>query len=664
MSIIDECDFECPIIQSCTVYKNNGMDWITEKDINECVIENGICLNVTTDIDKGALVFMGANDDLKEPAPTWEWVTRVAGLGEEEDPAIAVDCCGNSYISGAYDSSTLTFYNSDKTIFNTTITESGSSNAFIGKIDSEGVWVWDARVSGVATFTAGIQKPEIAVDCCGSVYSTAIYIDTGIFFDPDNNINFTLTADNEPEVFVSKLNPDGRWSWVTRVSTDRGANTELTEPSIAVDYCGDIYFSVEFDTATTMTFFNRDDTIGYELVLPVGPQNHNIGIARLNTDGYWQWAALVATGGNNQVRLSAPSLAVDCCKYCYIVGRYRDNPLDFYDAGSSTPNSIFTLFSPIGPRNDVFAAKIDENGIWQWTVHVGSEDNDLDMSVAVDCCGNAYVFGRFNNFVATDVLTATFYNVLDVNSGITITGGQVNDLFIGKVNTDGYWEWVAKIITPVLEDAFNIDTDCCGNTVIGFVSLASNVLFYNAGEQLGMTLTLNSVDGDPVFARINPDGIWDWAMYAKTSAIGFQNGNFVGLDKCNNVYTIGVYASDTIQLDFYEQNGTISHTLGKDNADGEDIYIAKIHNDTCLPGVFQGDVCAIFKGVAPVTSATTDLPVQIGRKYYYDRQTNRLSTTCEKLNCCDKCRCANCYKLNSCSGLYAIGLPNNEIYIL
>jgi len=46
-----------------------------------------------------------------------------------------------------------------------------------------------------------------------------------------------------------------------------------------------------------------------------------------------------------------------------------------------------------GWRYDVFVAKTDANGTWQWATDAGSSENDYAKSIALDGAGLPYVIG-------------------------------------------------------------------------------------------------------------------------------------------------------------------------------------------------------------------------------------------------------------------------------
>src|SRR5207249_1525382 len=81
-------------------------------------------------------------------------------------------------------------------------------------------------------------------------------------------------------------------------------------------------------------------------------------------------------GGSNS---AARSLATDSLGNVYVTGSFQGAGI----FGSTTLTSA--------GGNDVYAAKLDTNGIFQWAVNAGGSKDDAGTGIAVDSSGDVYV---------------------------------------------------------------------------------------------------------------------------------------------------------------------------------------------------------------------------------------------------------------------------------
>lgn len=601
---------------------------------------NLVCFDETT-IDSGKMVVIGDDETLKVPnkdLPIWEWAVRVAGPSVENLPSIGVDCCGDVYVSGTFQNSTITFYNQDGMSSGFVLDNSNAGDMFIGRLNPKGMWEWVAKIAGDF-----VSESSIAVDCCGNVYVSGTVNSTFItFFNSDNTVAITKDSSTGTPIFVSKIDKSGYWNWAVLVS---GSNNQ-DNPSIAVDRDCNVYVSGSY-RSNTITFYNRDDTASFSLVH--GSINSNFDdtfVAKLRIDGTWIWGARIS-GNLESSSINNYSIVVDCCKNVYVSGSYSTNDISFYNEDDTLQ---FSLSINSGGQ-DLFVAKITEDGIWSWVARIGGVSTENQSSLAVDCCGNIHVTATYLS------TTTTFYN-WDDSPTFTLNNSGSNDILIGKLNTDGIWKWASKVGGASGDFDSTIALDCYGNSYVSGTYQSSLITFSPSNITLGLTPTGNN--SDMFLGKLTQDGLWNWAVrIGNENGDGNRDNSTIAVDCCGRVYLSGSYQDSTT---FFNINNTSTVTLS--SSSDRDIFIGKLNDTRCLPGVMQNDGCVIFKGLACTTPETIDETIKIGEDYFYDPIKNKITSDCENSGCCDKCCCKKCQRKNPCGKIYAVGMPEDKILIL
>ena len=178
----------------------------------------------------------------------------------------------------------------------------------------------------------------------------------------------------------SMQNVQGAWSGG---GTSNGVGDGIATDSDSNSYITGYFVGAATFGSTTLTSSGSDD----------------IFIAKLNSSGSWDWA--VKAGGSSDD--NGLGIAVDSSGNAYITG---------YFEGTAAFGSTSLVTS--GSR-DIFIAKLDTNGSWQWAVKAGGTGNDAGRGIAIDSSGNVYATGYFNS-------AATF--------GSIALSGTYNQVFI------------------------------------------------------------------------------------------------------------------------------------------------------------------------------------------------------------------------------------------
>ena len=270
-------------------------------------------------------------------APVNKWVSKAGGLGAEISYSIAIDKNNNSYITGSF-SGTTDFGNS---IY---LTSSGSEDIFIAKYDSLGICQWAVKASGDSSDLGR----GITVDTLGNVYVIGFFLSPNIDFGNSQ----VLSNYGSEDIFIAKYNNLGICLWAKKA----GGNISDYGYGITIDKAGSIYITGDFsDTAlfggNTITSTDRD-----------------IFIAKYNDAGNCIWAkkagGIWADHGN--------SIATDNNGALFITGYFEGTA--HFDIDSLICNG----------QSDVFIARLDTSGNFQWVRGGGNVNDDYGKFVTID----------------------------------------------------------------------------------------------------------------------------------------------------------------------------------------------------------------------------------------------------------------------------------------
>jgi len=406
---------------------------------------------------------------LTAQTPQWQWAKQAGGSSSDYGSGISVDANGNSYVTGQFQE-TATFGT-------TTLTSSGSDDVFVAKMDIDGNWEWAKKAGG----TGADKSYGINVDANGNSYVTGIFKETAAFGAD------SLTSSGAYDVFVAKIDIDGNWQWAKKAG---GTNYDYGK-SISVEANGNSY---------VIGYFKGTATFGADSLTSSG--NYDVFVAKLDTAGNWQWAKQAGgTSADNGYGIS-----VDVNGNSYVTGYFKETAA--FGADSLTSSGSY----------DIFMAKLDTDGDWQWAKQAGGTSSDYGYGMSVDVNGNLYVTGYFRE-------TAAF-------GSTTLTSIDSYDIFVAKLDIDGNWQWAKQAGGTSDDYGYSISVDVNSNSYV--TGIFSGTATFGA-----FTLTSNG-NFDVFVAKLDIDGNWQWAKHA--GGIGSDIGNGISLDANGNSFVIGNFS--------------------------------------------------------------------------------------------------------------------------
>lgn len=350
---------------------------------------------------------------------------------------------------------------------------------------------------------------------------------------------------------------------------------------VAVDGNGNVY---------AVGHFNSIVDFGKTRLRSVG--SSDIFVLKMNAAGRVIWAK---RAGGSSIEYGY-GVSVDGSGNVYITGGFETSA----DFGT-------TKLSAVG-SSDIFAAKLNKDGVWQWAKGYGSTSADYGYDIAVDSNGNSYVTGQFYSKVAFGTsslqskgssdpfllkldkdgkevwaksdgstsfeqgegvavdgsgnvyITGRYYTSMTWGGATTIKSKGSSDAFVAKFDGTGKLSWLAGGGGSSTEYSYDIAVDGSGNVYVTGAFRTSST-----DAEFGTTKLQSQGIYDVFVAKLDNTGKWSWAASAGGS--GSDYGRGVGVDSKGSVYVTGY---------FYETANFGSTTLKADGT-SPDIFLMQLN---------------------------------------------------------------------------------------
>lgn len=351
----------------------------------------------------------------------------------------------------------------------------------------------------------------IVTDNSGNVYVAGKYEDNAQFG------SITLPNVGNHDIFLAKYDANGTISWVSTAGSVGGdyARTLATDKTY-------LYVAGEIEGAGDLVYFS-----GSSVTLTTMGDN-DIIVAKYDLNGNLIWAR--SAGGINSEKANA--ITSDDAGNVYVAGHYKSGT----NFGTVTING--------NGMEDIFLAKYDANGNFQWVQAAGGPGRDEPKSLVCDAAGNVYMSGFYSN--------GTVFGSQTLSSP-----GIYYDTFLAKYSGSGSLQWVTTAGGNFDDVAWSMTMDNAGKI---FVSGE-----FNASANFGSTQLITVGNADVYVACYDQNGNTLWAKRAGGALIDRARG--IGCDG-NNIVITGQYGSAA----------TFGTTL-LTAADSSDIFFASLDNN-------------------------------------------------------------------------------------
>jgi len=320
--------------------------------------------------------------------------------------------------------------------------------------------------------TSGDAGTSVATDASGNIYVAGYFTGT-VDFDPGPAV-FDLSAVANNDAFLAKYNASGVFLWAISVG---GTDTDIAE-AVTTDASGNIYISINFGSVIDM-----DPGPGVANFTTPGFDSGILG--KYDANGNYIWAIPLLTPASSGIS----DIAIDAANNIFITGAFHGT-VDF-DPGTAVANLTSS------GNADIFFAKYDVNGNYQFAKSIGAGAFDVGFFIEVDGIGSILISGYYR-------LTVDF----DPGAGVAnLTAvGSLNDVFFAKYDANGNYLWARSIGASPNDIPGGIMTDASNNVIVtgGF----SGTVDFDPGPTV---VNLTPTGTDIFIAKYDANGNYIWA---------------------------------------------------------------------------------------------------------------------------------------------------------
>jgi len=292
---------------------------------------------------------------------TIQWAKKGGGTAADQAIDIKCDASNNIYTLGSHEGSA--------TFGTTTIDNADGAKSFITK--------WDNSGNVLSVVNLGGYGKSFTLDASGNIYLASVYSGT------IKVITTSHTSHGLDDAYIAKITAAGSESWVKTMWSTDGNETPIAitlTPGDSILVTGRFGATLNFDGSTSVTANNG------------GASNEDLLLVKYANDGSFVWYKQF---DGSMANYSAPkSLITDVDGNIYIAGSYL-----------TSINFFLNYFTTAG-GSDLFIAKLASNGASAvWAKKVGGTGADAALTLGLDASNNVYFTGYYTGVLAFETAT-------------------------------------------------------------------------------------------------------------------------------------------------------------------------------------------------------------------------------------------------------------------
>ena len=387
----------------------------------------------------------------------WLWASQAGSTyDDDQGRGIAIDDTGNNYVTG--------YFCGVATFGSYSITSTGESNIFMAKMDADGNWLWVNRAGG----NTDNYGRSIIVDNAGNSYIIGDFEGTATFGP------YTLYGNQYSDIFVSKIDADGNWLWVTQA----GGNSYDEGNSIALDDAGNCFVTGCFSETAMFDPYTIASS-GY----------FDIFVAKMDSSGNWLW--VIQAGGTGLDE--GYGITIDDLGNNYVTGVFEGTGIFgsyFIYGDGETDIFVAKLGGNLSAENDILSFQIPEQ-IGETVI------NDVEHTVQLDVPSGTNITALIPTIEISDFAT------IDPESGTPQNFTEPFEYTVTAENSDEQiWTVTVSLVVSSEDDITMSVTKLFGNYPNPF-NPETTISFSVAQTSSFVTIDIYNIKGQKVKALIN-----------------------------------------------------------------------------------------------------------------------------------------------------------------
>ncbi len=414
-------------------------------------------------------------------APSWPWAKNAGGPADDRGSSVCADAAGNSFVTGSYNSSTISFGTH-------ALTNSSSANGldyYLTKYDPSGTVVWAQTATGISNDAGN----NVTVDGNGNVYVVGSSNSHSLTFGTT-----ALTGYGYDDVFLVKYDASGNVLWAKNAG---GSGNDIGS-GVSVDGSGNVYITGYYASPTISFSGTSLTNLG---------SNYNIFVAKYSPSGALLWAK--SGGGSSSDQ--GNGIAVDAKGNAYVTGFFTSSTCTFNSTSLTNSGGL-----------DMFIVKYDASGNVKWANNPTGVSNESGNGICLDPLGSPHVVGSYNS------------SVMHFGGSVTTHLVSYDDAFIVKYDTLGVAQWAQTAGGTQNDIGQSIGVDADGSSYITGYYGSSTM---NFGSSSITNLGTNNI----FVAKYDPAGAIVWAK--SVGGTGDDEGAAIGVNWHGEAFITGFYTS-------------------------------------------------------------------------------------------------------------------------
>ncbi|MES2732545.1 MAG: T9SS type A sorting domain-containing protein [Bacteroidota bacterium] len=240
------------------------------------------------------------------------------------------------------------------------------------------------------------------------------------------------------------------------------------------------------------------------------------------------WANRVGIGQGTD---SGNAVDMDQAGNVYLTGSfshtlsfYNQLPYQHWNTLSSNPQLL--------GYTDMFIAKYNASGLFQWANQAGGTSLDLGRDITVDAAGNAYVVGY--HYGSNMIFYRNYLQAKIPVYALPNAGGM--DGYLVKYNAIGEITWVRSVAGSKSDELTSVVRDASGHLFVTG-SFTGNALAQSTGGNQALAATGGAADRELALIKYRADGVILWKMTGGGPVS--NHGHAVGVDQAGRAYVSG-----------------------------------------------------------------------------------------------------------------------------